>query len=46
MLNRFTIPQSALRIPHWFWPPVAREDNVFGDRNPVCSCVGMGHYAS
>jgi len=24
-----------------FWPPVAREDNVFGDRNPACSCVGM-----
>jgi hypothetical protein len=24
-----------------FWPHVARVDNVFGDRNPVCSCVGM-----
>jgi glycine dehydrogenase len=28
-----------------FWPPVARVDNVFGDRNPVCSCVGMENYA-
>ena len=27
-----------------FWPPVARVDNVFGDRNPVCFCVGMENY--
>lgn len=26
--------------------PVARVDNVFGDRNPVCSCVGMENYQS
>jgi glycine dehydrogenase len=24
-----------------FWPAVARIDNVYGDRNLVCSCVGM-----
>ncbi|HLH56098.1 MAG TPA: aminomethyl-transferring glycine dehydrogenase [Verrucomicrobiae bacterium] len=24
-----------------FWPSVGRIDNVFGDRNLVCSCVGM-----
>ncbi len=24
-----------------FWPAVGRIDNVFGDRNLVCSCVGM-----
>lgn len=24
-----------------FWPHVSRVDNVFGDRNPICSCVGM-----
>ncbi|MEI7533057.1 MAG: aminomethyl-transferring glycine dehydrogenase [Verrucomicrobiae bacterium] len=24
-----------------FWPHVSRVDNVFGDRNPVCSCIGM-----
>ncbi len=29
-----------------FWPPVARVDNVFGDRNPVCSCVGMEAHQS
>jgi glycine dehydrogenase len=26
-----------------FWPHVSRVDNVFGDRNPVCSCAGMGN---
>ena len=29
-----------------FWPHVSRVDNVFGDRNPVCSCVGMEAYPS
>ena len=29
-----------------FWPHVSRVDNVFGDRNPVCSCVGMEAYES
>jgi glycine dehydrogenase len=29
-----------------FWPHVSRVDNVFGDRNPVCSCAGMENYAS
>jgi glycine dehydrogenase len=24
-----------------FWPAVGRIDNVFGDRNLICSCVGM-----
>ncbi|RME69950.1 MAG: glycine dehydrogenase (aminomethyl-transferring), partial [Verrucomicrobia bacterium] len=24
-----------------FWPAVARVDNVYGDRNLVCACVGM-----
>jgi len=24
-----------------FWPAVGRVDNVFGDRNLVCSCIGM-----
>lgn len=27
-----------------FWPAVGRIDNVYGDRNLVCSCVGMEHY--
>ena len=29
-----------------FWPHVSRVDNVFGDRNPVCSCAGMENYQS
>ena len=41
--------QAAFPVPSLaefkFWPPVARVDNVFGDRNPVCSCVGMENYA-
>ncbi len=28
-----------------FWPHVGRVDNVFGDRNPVCSCVGMENFS-
>jgi hypothetical protein len=28
-----------------FWPAIGRIDNVYGDRNLVCSCVGMEAYA-
>jgi glycine dehydrogenase len=28
-----------------FWPASGRVDNVFGDRNLVCSCAGMEAYA-
>ena len=40
--------QAAYPVP-WlrdfkFWPPVGRIDNVFGDRNPVCTCAGMDGY--
>ncbi|MCB1429550.1 MAG: glycine dehydrogenase (aminomethyl-transferring), partial [Nitratireductor sp.] len=28
-----------------YWPPVARVDNVHGDRNLVCSCPPMEAYA-
>lgn len=27
-----------------FWPPVARVDNVYGDRNLICSCPPMKLY--
>ena len=27
-----------------FWPPVGRIDNVFGDRNLICTCAGMDAY--
>ena len=29
-----------------FWPASGRVDNVFGDRNLVCSCVGMDAYST
>ncbi len=28
-----------------YWPPVARVDNVYGDRNVMCACVPMDAYA-
>jgi glycine dehydrogenase len=28
-----------------FWPSVGRVDSAYGDRNLVCSCVGMEGYA-
>ena len=28
-----------------YWPPVARVDNVYGDRNLFCSCVPVDAYA-
>ena len=31
---------------HKFWPPVGRIDNVYGDRNLVCSCEGMDAYSA
>jgi glycine dehydrogenase len=37
--------QAAYPAPwlreHKFWPAVARIDNVYGDRNLVCSCAGL-----
>jgi glycine dehydrogenase len=45
----YTREQAAYPVPGLrefkFWPPVARVDNVFGDRNLVCSCAGMEAYS-
>jgi len=30
---------------HKFWPAVGRVDNVYGDRNLVCSCLPLEAYA-
>jgi glycine dehydrogenase len=27
-----------------YWPPVARADNVYGDRNLFCSCLPLSEY--
>ena len=46
----YTREQAAYPVPGLhefkFWPAVARVDNVFGDRNLVCSCAGMEAYSS
>jgi glycine dehydrogenase len=36
-------PVKSLR-DYKFWPAVGRVDNVYGDRNPVCTCAGMENY--
>ena len=36
-------PNEYLKV-NKFWPPVGRVDNVFGDRNLVCSCPSLQEY--
>ncbi len=36
-----TASQKAVK----YWPPVARIDNVYGDRNLFCSCIPMAEVA-
>jgi glycine dehydrogenase len=36
-------PPGAFRVDK-YWPPVNRVDNVFGDRNLVCTCPPMEAY--
>jgi glycine dehydrogenase len=37
-------PVASLRQGSKYWPPVGRVDNVYGDRNVVCSCPPMSDY--
>jgi glycine dehydrogenase len=37
-------PAPWLRI-HKYWPPVARVDNAYGDRNLVCACPPIESYS-
>ena len=41
--------QAAFPLPwvkaHKYWPPVKRVDNVYGDRNLVCTCAPLEAYA-
>jgi glycine dehydrogenase len=30
---------------HKYWPPVARIDNAYGDRNPICTCPSVEAFA-
>ncbi|MCG6858996.1 MAG: aminomethyl-transferring glycine dehydrogenase [Salaquimonas sp.] len=36
---------AGLGLASKFWPPVARVDNVYGDRHLVCTCPPMEEYA-
>lgn len=42
--------EAAYPLPylrdHKFWPIAARIDNVYGDRNPMCTCEGMDQFES
>jgi len=37
-------PLASLRATK-YWSPVARVDNVYGDRNLFCSCIPLASYA-
>jgi hypothetical protein len=37
-------PTPSLRAAK-YWPPVARVDNVYGDRHLFCSCIPIADYA-
>jgi len=37
-------PAPWLRV-HKYWPPIARVDNAYGDRNLVCTCPPIETYA-
>jgi glycine dehydrogenase len=44
----YTREQAAFPLPYVaaqkYWPPVKRVDNVYGDRNLVCSCAPLEAY--
>ncbi len=48
--HAYTREAAAYPLP-WvkenkYWPPVARVDNVYGDRNLICSCISMEEIAA
>lgn len=42
--ERAAFPVASLRA-NKFWPPVARVDDAYGDRNLVCECGSVEEYA-
>jgi glycine dehydrogenase len=46
--HAYSRAQAAFPAPwtrvHKYWPPVARVDNAFGDRNLMCTCPPMDTY--
>ena len=47
--HAYTREQAAFPLPfvaaHKYWPPVKRVDNVYGDRNLICTCAPLEAYA-
>jgi glycine dehydrogenase len=45
----YTREQAAFPLPYVaaskYWPPVKRVDNVYGDRNLICTCAPLEAYA-
>ncbi|MCD6026997.1 MAG: gcvP [Solimicrobium sp.] len=39
-----TFPVASLKNGRKYWPPVGRIDNVYGDRNVICSCPPLTDY--
>jgi glycine dehydrogenase len=44
--SQAALPAGAAQATTKYWPPVARIDNVYGDRNLVCSCPPIEQLAS
>ena len=48
--HAYTREQAAYPLPslrhNKYWPPVGRVDDVYGDRNIMCTCPPMESYAS
>ena len=47
--HRYRRQQAGYPVPSLYgakyWPPVARVDNVYGDRNLFCSCIPVAEFA-
>jgi glycine dehydrogenase len=47
--HAYSREKAAYQLPwlreHKFWPSVAREDNVRGDKNLICACPPIESYA-
>jgi glycine dehydrogenase len=47
--HAYTRTQAAYPLPYVaaskYWPPVKRVDNVYGDRNLICTCAPLEAYA-
>jgi glycine dehydrogenase len=43
--RRLAVDPAGAGFANKYWPPVARVDNAFGDRNLVCTCPPVEAYA-